>query len=388
MVFPSILFVEKTYFQQNDLGIVYGILYTMRIQRLVSFDIGIKNMAYCVFDMITSPPTLQKWEVLNLMDNVITQEPATCTCHLKTKKNAPAKVCGRKAKYTKGTNGTVAYYCEKHALESADYILPNKEFSPPSLKKLKYEDLITLSEKYGVFAPKDLGKIVLHPSTPPDIPSTKKDLLAKMLAFFEEKSYNVIITPKKKTAGETDLISIGKNMTRLLDAIPEMVDGSITHVILENQIGILANRMKTIQGMLSQYYIMRGRPDIHIEFVSSSNKLKDFSKAVENGDVATQNYTPLKNSIRPADESSTKLLATEANRGLYTQHKKDGILFCTQLLEANAQWIPQKELWNSGLTTTKRDDLADCFLQGIWYLKREKIITYAEDLKINSVSLS
>ena len=333
----------------------------MRIQRLVSFDIGIKNMAYCMFDMITSPPTLQKWEVLNLMDNVITQEPATCTCHLKTKKNAPVKVCGRKAKYTKGTNGTVAYYCEKHALESADYILPNKEFSPPSLKKLKYEGLITLSEKYGVFAPKDLGKIVLSPSTPPHIPSTKKDLLVKMLAFFEEKSYNVIITPKKKTAGETDLISIGKNMTRLLDAIPEMVDGSITHVILENQIGILANRMKTIQGMLSQYYIMRGRPDIHIEFVSSSNKLKDFSKAVENGDVATQNYA---------------------------QHKKDGILFCTQLLEANAQWSPQKELWNSGLTTTKRDDLADCFLQGIWYLKREKIITYAEDLKINSVSLS
>jgi hypothetical protein len=330
----------------------------MRIQRLVSFDIGIKNMAYCMFDMITSPPTLQKWEVLNLMDNVITQEPATCTCHLKTKKNAPVKVCGRKAKYTKST---VAHYCEKHALESTEYIVPNKEFSPPSLKKLKYEDLITLSEKYGVFAPKDLGKIVFEPSPPPQIPSTKKDILAKMLAFFEEKSYNVIISPKKKTAGETDLISIGKNMTRLLDAIPEMVDGSITHVILENQIGILANRMKTIQGMLSQYYIMRGRSDIHIEFVSSSNKLKDFSKAVANGDVATQNYT---------------------------QHKKDGILFCTQLLEANPRWVPQKELWNSGLTTTKRDDLADCFLQGIWYLKREKIITYAEDLKINSVSLS
>jgi hypothetical protein len=367
----------------------------MRIQRLVSFDIGIKNMAYCMFDMITSPPTLQKWEVLNLMDNVITQEPATCTCHLKTKKNAPVKVCGRKAKYTKST---VAHYCEKHALESADYILPNKEFSPPSLKKLKYEDLITLSEKYGVFAPKDLGKIVFEPPPPPQIPSTKKDLLAKMLAFFEEKSYNVIISPKKKTAGETDLISIGKNMTRLLDAIPEMVDGSITHVILENQIGILANRMKTIQGMLSQYYIMRGRPDIHIEFVSSSNKLKDFSKAVANGDVATQNYAQLKDSIRTADESSTKLLVTDldiapqrganSNPGLYKQHKKDGILFCTQLLEANAQWAPQKELWNSGLTTTKRDDLADCFLQGIWYLKREKIITYAEDLKINSVSLS
>jgi len=49
--------------------------------------------------------------------------------------------------------------------------------------------------------------------------------------------------------------------------------------------------MKTIQGMLAQYFIMRGQPNIVIEFVSSSNKLKDF--------VMEKNTT-------------------------YTQHKKDG----------------------------------------------------------------
>lgn len=36
----------------------------------------------------------------------------------------------------------------------------------------------------------------------------------------------------------------------------------------------------------------------------------------------------------------------------------------------------------------KRDDLADCFLQGIWYLKHNKIIHYADNLKINSVIVS
>jgi hypothetical protein len=128
----------------------------------------------------------------------------------------------------------------------------------------------------------------------------------------------------------------------------EITDGTITHVILENQISTIANRMKTIQGMLAQYFIMRGRPDIVIEFVSSSNKLKDF--------VAEKNTT-------------------------YKQHKKDGIAICSRFLENNPGWSG----WVSVLQTTKRDDLADSFLQGIWYLKRGNIISYAENLKINIV---
>ena len=35
--------------------------------------------------------------------------------------------------------------------------------------------------------------------------------------------------------------------------------------------------------------------------------------------------------------------------------------------------------------TAKKDDLADCFLQGIYYLKKQNIINYSEDLKIKSV---
>jgi len=36
----------------------------------------------------------------------------------------------------------------------------------------------------------------------------------------------------------------------------------------------------------------------------------------------------------------------------------------------------------------KRDDFADCFLQGIWYLKSSKKIYYADNLKINIVDVS
>ena len=325
------------------------------MQKLVSFDIGIKNMAFCVFSVSGSPLSIEKWGILNLMDDVAHATAHTCTCPLKTKvakkaqgENTPPKLCGKKAKYTK--NG--GWFCEKHASSQQEWLIPQKESSPPALKKLKYEELLVMATKYGVF-----GKIIFDKST---IPLTKKGLLERVLAFFEEKTFQVLTTPKKKTAGETDLVSIGRNMTRLLDQIPLMTDNSITHVVLENQIGILANRMKTIQGMLAQYFIMRGRPDIQIEVVSSGNKLKDFASAQENSGTSSQNYK---------------------------QHKKDGIAFCSQLMEAN-DWTYAKELWKATESATKRDDLADCFLQGIWYLKRAKLITYAEDLKINSVSLS
>lgn len=300
--------------------------------KLASFDIGIKNMALCIFETsATSPPIIQKWEILNLMNE--TTSIVSCTYELKTKKNEPIKTCGKKSKYEK--NGKT--YCEKHA-KKMQWIIPEKLCSPSYLKKQNYDSLKVIAEN---LLPE---KMV--------IPSTKKDLLQKILTFLEENSYHVLEQPKKKTANNTDLISIGKNLTKLLDEIPDIINGSITHVILENQIGILANRMKTIQGMLAQYFIMRGQPNIHIEFVSSSNKLKDLAKDSENNN--------------------------------YKQHKKDGIFYCKQFLEKNEGF----NTWSHVLETTKRDDLADCFLQGIWYLKREKIINYAEDLKINSILLS
>jgi len=326
------------------------------MQKLISFDIGIKNMAFCIFDMACSPPSIQKWDVLNLMD-AVENTHFLCTCHLKgkpAKKNtivSSPKSCNKKAKYEK--NGQ--YYCEKHATERSEFLIPQKEHSSPALRKMKSDELLAIAEKYSIFRKNanKPGTLDVFCNTaisgePATIPTTKKGLLEKALAFFEDKCFRVLQTHKKKTANETDLISIGRNMTRLLDQIPEITDGTITHVILENQISTIANRMKTIQGMLAQYFIMRGRTDIVIEFVSSSNKLKDF--------VAEKNTT-------------------------YKQHKKDGIAICSRFLENNSNWAN----WECVLQTTKRDDLADSFLQGIWYLKRGNIISYAENLKINSV---
>jgi len=179
------------------------------------------------------------------------------------------------------------------------------------------------------------------------------------VAFFFEKCFESLIPKSTKNAGETDLITIGRNMKTLLNAIPNIA--TITHVIMENQISTLATRMKTIQGMLAQYFIMTHTDTIHIEFVSSVNKLKGLPTKIPN--------PVIKNVVIPNQKTT------------YKQHKTDGVFYTRLFIEYNV-WLTK---WKDILETKKKDDLADCFLQCIWWLKHNNIITYADDLKINNV---
>jgi hypothetical protein len=321
--------------------------------KIISFDVGIKNLAYCIFSIENpgSPIIIENWNVLNLLDD--NPDVARCNCSLVNKKKSDktVNICGKKAKFKKNE----MHYCEKHAKLSG-FLMPNKECSPASLKKMKIEELKDLGNKFGVFLPENVGTISFTPHEQIVIPTTKKGCLEKMLAFFDKKTLEIIKPTKNKTANDTDLVCIGKNMKKLLDEIPGIEQ--ITHVIIENQISIIATRMKTIQGMCAQYFIMKCSQNVVVEFISSINKLKDFKDKT--------------------------VLENDGSKTAYKQHKKDGITFCKEFIENN----PQFSHWKQCLETTKKDDLADSFLQGIWYLKNKNIITYAENLKINSVYLS
>ena len=73
--------------------------------KLISFDIGIKNMAYCIFSTDQNTLIVQDWGILNLLEKEeIAQK---CSCELKSSKNP----CSRKAKYVKNE----MFFCETHA---------------------------------------------------------------------------------------------------------------------------------------------------------------------------------------------------------------------------------------------------------------------------------
>ena len=184
-------------------------------------------------------------------------------------------------------------------------------------------------------------------NTTSDDKKLKKDELIDLIfSFYNNRCYENIIKTKQN-ANNIDLINIGKKIKEFMNLIPNI--NNVNKVIIENQISPIANRMKTIQGMLAQYFIMINN-EIDIDFVSSANKLKQFF------DLQHEN----------------------TDKKTYKENKKDGV-FYSELFIKNNLFMNN---WHNRLDTKKKDDLADAFLQGIWYLKKENILYYADDLKI------
>ena len=374
----------------------------MGSMKMISFDVGIRNMAYCLFyiEPLENGWKVLDWSVLNLMEK---EEPNFfCNCCLqskmvrtKSKKGKKGKIveplnteepeknvldeeknailkCGKLAKYKKGEN----LYCEKHAKVQSDYIMPTSKNSAQHLKKAKIDILNEYAVGHGI-----QGSPFRY----------KKDVLDKLVEYYNTFCLEPIIKKLGKTAGETELVLIGRNMKELLNTIPDIT--SITHVIIENQISPIANRMKTVQGMLAQYFIMVGNTDIKIEFVSSSNKLKQFEgsqhkiKKVDTPNIISKVenfFIKGENMKLESTKTMDKSVMDKSvmDKSVYKAHKKDGIFYTKAIIEKN----PVLSTWKPIIENSKKaDDLADCFLQGLWYLNSKKLICYAEDLKINSV---
>lgn len=328
--------------------------------KLISFDVGIKNMAYCIFDC-SQNISIDGWDVLNLMDTDLPKPICGCKTVPKSKK-AISKPCTKMAKYIIPSSTEPQYVCEKHAKENSEYIVPSKRTSTTFLKKQKIDALLTIGKSHNLF-------LNIENSTK----LKKQEILETIDEFYKKRCFGEIVNKKSKTANDTDLISIGKRMKELLNQIPNIKE--ITDVAIENQISPIANRMKTIQGMLAQYFIMNNS-DSNIDFVSSSHKLRQFDKK----EKKEEKKDLLENTLMPF----TNFVTSTIQKKEYTKHKKDGIIYCSEILENNDILSE----WKGSLLTKKKDDLADCFLQGVWYLSNKNKITFADNLNIKLIALS
>jgi hypothetical protein len=310
--------------------------------RILSFDVGIKNMAYCMID-VSNSFSIKNWGVLTMMEKQAPPPICSCLKILKSKRALP-KPCTKPAKYEK--NG--GYYCETHAQENSatqdcsGFILPTKERTHAYLQKQPLESLVAIGKSHHLFLQ--------------EIPKTKKMAIEMLDNFYKERCFNALVLKKAKHADEIDLIYIGKTMKTLLNDVSGI--DQTTHVVIENQISPIANRMKTIQGMLAQYFIMKNS-DTHIEFVSSIHKLNQF-KDISGVVLSSKDGDP-------------------GDKSTYRDHKRDGVDYTQQLLNANPEFQEKKPLF---LESKKKDDLADSFLQGLWYAKDHKKIRYSNELRI------
>ena len=352
------------------------------MKTVLSFDVGMKNLAYCLFQVSdnannTSDYKVLRWEVINL-----------CTPIVKKCNNGGLNNCGENAKYCKtikiahsedsdhNGDGEDAdeneieyieseYYCNKHA-KKCKFKIPPSELDITKVKKKKLVDIQGIIDKYNIKPIYDISHETLTPhviNVPivtnvsitqinPTISKRQKNTKEQMLDMIQrELQTNYLENIENIRADQIDLLTLGKNMMIELDKFINPytnIDSGdigimgglekykIDIVIIENQISTIASRMKTLQGMIAQYFIMRGTPCI--EFISAANKLKMFM---------------------------TKKKTT------YTERKIESVEVTKELLEK----LPQFEKYRGCLEKNKKkDDLADCFLQGIYYLTLKKMI--------------
>ena len=272
--------------------------------KILSIDVGIKNLAFCLFD---KSPTAEhfkitKWDIINL------SEEETFKCSF-SEKNI---LCNKPAKFKKDDK----CYCAKHS-KKQQYQIPSAEQKPSFINKQKIAKLYEIADNHNIKYD----------------PKIKKSDLSNLINEHIQQIYFQTIECKK--ANEVDLFNIGVNIKNKFNEIFKD-EGKIDYVIIENQIGPLAIRMKTIQGMIVQYFIMSNLNVQHIEFISASNKLKD---------------------------CDTK------DKEKYSDRKKLGIAKCLGVISSDFRFNEHVNYFNEH---KKKDDLSDAFLQGLWFINNKK----------------
>lgn len=272
--------------------------------KILSIDVGLKNLAICILKTCDEKPyyDIEYWKILNLCEESIQQ-----CCNITN-----GKSCSKLAKFFKDG----CYYCKQHASKT-EYSLPTSELN--KYKRYKIDELKTLVKEYKIETKK---------------PETKTNLI---LSVEEYIKMNVLETVSKTKCSDYNLIDIGKIIKQKLDEKLDRNDfdlDEIDIILIENQISPIANRMAILQGMITQYFLMKNK--YNIKFISGTNKLKLFIGS------------------RKTKYNERKKISIEITNNLINNLNCDSLDYY--------------------YSSKKRDDLADCFLQAIWYLTNEKII--------------
>ena len=119
--------------QKHAVNILGIFSYYANYMRILSIDIGIKHLAFCLFNINTKENyKIEKWGVIDLCN----EKKSIC------EESKNEKKCKRTPKYTK--NGKA--FCKIHA-RTLKYHIPPKEYKLDALKKLKLHQLKELYAK-------------------------------------------------------------------------------------------------------------------------------------------------------------------------------------------------------------------------------------------------
>ena len=275
--------------------------------KILSIDVGIKNLAFCLFEKVEGSTQFKitKWDTINL------SEQETFKCEFIDK----GASCNNSAKFKKDGK----CFCLKHSKKQS-FSIPTTEQKHSFIYKQKIHKLQEIADSHGIKYEKKIKK--------PDL-----------VNLINEYISNTYLQPIETTnASDINLFDIGKNIKHHFDKLFSE-EATIDHVIIENQIGPIATRMKTIQGMIVQYFVMSSLIVGKIEFISATNKLKCCEKI---------------------NTTKTK----------YSERKKLGVETCLEIITNDFRFHEHLSYFKSH---KKKDDLSDSFLQGLWFIKDKSL---------------
>lgn len=296
--------------------------------KILSIDVGIKNLAYCLIEILSNKEnkdykssqnivkntdiSIIQWDVINLCGDIP-------KCSIDN--------CYKTSKYVNQTNPDhIEYLCLTHSKKSG-LIIPSANLSLKNLKKMKLVDLNKVVSEHSIIPLNETLKM------------KKEDIYKTTIEYMDK---NMLSTVSTISANDFDLVNLGIAMKNAFDKELDNHITTIDCIIIENQISPIANRMKTLQGMIAQYFIMNNKTKI--DFISAANKLKGHVDLFET-DIST-----------------------------YNARKKESINVMNTILNEMRDTDKDNERWIIHFKNhKKKDDLADAYLQGNWYLKHRKV---------------
>lgn len=282
--------------------------------RLISFDIGIKNFCYCIIDYTNDNFNICHWKILNLINN---------------EDKCFSDNCNQTIQYKIKMLYKDFFSCKKHLDTRNHYI--EKNFKSYNLNWINSDDKCDICNLTNNISFNSIDN---------------KKLCTKHLNQYKKKIINCCNKSSFLKIKKFDCELLRLNLLRILDNNKIELLTNIDYVLIENQPSMKNPIMKGIADTLYTWYLIRGIIDSNInqaeikkiKLIAPTNKFK-------------------KNDIETVDN------LTESKK--YSNNKKKSIELCIDILK-------QKNLenWISYLNNyLKKDDLADSFLQGYYFIK-------------------
>ena len=311
--------------------------------KVLSFDVGIKNLAYCKIEFSKETKTIikiEEWGLINLKSDPWIPDHNEKRCMAEVKSGA---VCGNCSNSWIIKDGARKELCRVHS----------KNFDKATPDYFPYE-LRDLSCACGEKSRKFHTKI--------------SESMIRIFGYCNKCA-------KKTTEQLTKICDYMKSddtklYTNLYDGLNAIKIEDVNEVVIENQPALKNPRMKSIQMFIYSFFFIGGKTgrlsDLNqVAFFSATKKLNP-TNIVENI-LKKKNKEEL--APAPVPESASTPEEPLSEYRAYKKRKNDSIFIVSRVLDEMDEW---KRFF---LSHPKKDDLADSLLQGIaQYCKQSQSI--------------